>query len=527
MLIGCTPWPDDVAQAYRQRGLWRGETLGDLLRRDPDATAVVTATARHTYGELSARADRIAAGLAALGVRRLDRVLVQLPNTADFVTTCVALFRLGALPVLAMPGLRLAELRHLAEHTDAQVAILPEVWQGFDHRELARDLVKAVPALHTVLIAGTAEEFTPLSAVDGDPVELPPADPAEVAFFLLSGGTTHLPKLIPRTHDDYAYQMRATAAAVGLDSSSAYAAVLPVAHNAALGCPGILGAFQAGATVLLSRSPSPDDVFPLLAAAGDHPLLVTTLMPALVPLWRESAAAYGTDLSRLVVEVGGSVIDLDTVRAFDSETGCRVTRWFGMAEGPLCFTRPHDPAADRLANEGYPLSVEDEYVVVGEDGAPLPAGEIGELLVRGPTTLRGYYREPDDNARSFTADGFLRTGDLASIDVEGLLTIRGRTGDVINRGGEKVPAGLVESRLAEHPAVKMCAVTGVPDPVLTEKVAAFVVPQDAAPTLAELTAFLRAAGIAPHCFPEHVVIVDRLPMTPVGKVDKKALRLDA
>ncbi|WP_422768947.1 (2,3-dihydroxybenzoyl)adenylate synthase [Plantactinospora sp. WMMC1484] len=526
MLTGCIPWPDEVAKVYRQRGLWRGDRLGDLLRRDPGATALVTADGRHTYGELSARADRLAAGLKALGIERLDRVLVQLPNTADFVTTCVGLFRLGALPVLAMPGLRLAELRHLAESTEAQLAILPEVWQGFDHRELGRDLVKAVPTLRTVVIAGVAEEFVPLSAVDAPATDLPTVDPAEVAFFLLSGGTTRLPKLIPRTHDDYAYQMRATASAVGLDSSSAYVAALPVAHNAALGCPGILGAFQAGATVLMARSPSPDAVFPLLAAAGNHPLLVTTLMPALVPLWRESAAAYQADLGRLVVEVGGSVIDVDALRAFETETGCRVTRWFGMAEGPLSFTRPHDPAADRLANEGYPLSLEDEYAVVGEDGRTLPPGAVGELLVRGPTTLRGYYREPEFNAARFTADGFLRTGDLASIDIEGLLTIRGRTGDVVNRGGEKVPAVLVESRLAEHPAVKMCAVTGVPDPVLTEKVAAFVVPEGTPPTLADLVAFLRAAGIAPHCFPEHLVILDRLPTTAVGKVDKKALLRD-
>jgi 2,3-dihydroxybenzoate-AMP ligase len=223
------------------------------------------------------------------------------------------------------------------------------------------------------------------------------------------------------------------------------------------------------------------------------------------------------------VEVGGARIDPARLRDFEAVTGARTTRWFGMAEGPLSFTRPHDPDGPRLSGEGFPLSLDDEYLVVDAAGRPCAPGESGELLVRGPTTLRGYYREPDHNKLAFTTDGFLRTGDLADLDAEGNLTIRDRITDVVNRGGEKVPSGLVESLLVRHPAVRACAVAGVPDAVLTEKVAAFVVPDGAPPVLADLVEHLIGHGLAPHCVPEHLVLLDALPMTQLGKVDKKAL----
>lgn len=527
MLAGCTPWPVADAERYRQRNYWRSQPLGSILRspaRGDGAVAVVDGGRDHTFGELSGRADRLASGLLARGLRPADRVVVQLPNTVDFVVTCIALFRAGVLPVLAMPGLRRTELGHLCTHTDAVALIMPDIWQGFDHRELARDLVKLAPGLREVLIAGDPGEFAALRDAGTDPTELPPADPAEVAFFLLSGGTTNLPKLIPRTHDDYAYQMRATAAAIGFDHDSAYVAALPVAHNAALGCPGVLGALLAGGTALLAGTPSPDDVFPLLERAGTAGTVATTLMPSLLPIWTEAARDQGASFPRLVVEVGGANIDGAVCREHEEALGCRVTRWFGMAEGPLCFTRPHDPVEHRLGNEGFPLSVDDDYRVVAPDGSLCATGETGELLVRGPTTLRGYYRDAEHNRAAFTADGFLRTGDMAGLDVDGSLQIRGRMTDVVNRGGEKVPVALVESKLLAHPGVRACAVTTMPDPVLIEKVAAFVVAGDPAPTLAELGGFLRDGDLAPHCIPEELVFVERLPMTNVGKVDKKALQ---
>ncbi|GIJ79603.1 2,3-dihydroxybenzoate-AMP ligase [Micromonospora phaseoli] len=524
MLTGCVPWPDEPAQRYRQEGIWRGEVLGDLLRpwaaRDPDRTAVVTRHGRHSYAGLDNRADRLAAGLVALGIGPGDRVVVQLPNTPDFVVTCVALFRVGALPVLALPAHRRAELGYLAEYAGAAALVVPDVLAGTDHRDLARAVRQAVPGLKHVLVAGEAQELTALRDVDAEPLELPAPDPSEVAFFLLSGGTTGLPKLIPRTHDDYAFQLRATAEAMGFDEHGAYLAALPVAHNAALGCPGVLGALRAGGRAVLAASPAPDEVFPLITA---EQVTLTTLMPALLPVWTETAAVFGADLSKLVIEVGGATLSPEVARRVRPATGATLTHWFGMAEGVLCFTRPGDGDEVAATTQGTPLSPADELRVVDEADRDVPAGKVGELLARGPCTLRGYYAVPEHNRTVFTADGFLRTGDLVRRDAAGRLVVVGRIKDVVNRGGEKISVDEVEAHLVAHPAVRTAAVVPVPDPRLGEKTCAVIVARDAPPSLAEVHDFLRARGLADFKLPDRLHVTPQLPYTPVGKIDRRAL----
>jgi 2,3-dihydroxybenzoate-AMP ligase len=529
-LPGAVPWPAEFAERYVRAGYWTGDTLADLLRgparEDGASTAVVTRTERVTYAELDRRADALATGLRALGIGSGDRVVVQLPNTPDFLTVNTALFRLGAVPVLALAAHRRAEIGYLCEHTEAAALVVPAVHMGFDHRELAREVRAAVPTLKHVLVAGEPAGLAGLAEVAlWPPVELAPPDPAEVALCLLSGGTTGAPKVIPRTHRDYLYQMRETARLMRLDRTGAYLAALPVAHNAALGCPGVLGALWTGAKVVLAASPAPDEVFPLIAREG---VTLTTLMPAFLPLWMEAVDLFDVDLSRLVIEVGGAVLPHNIAVAVEPALGCTLTRWFGMAEGLLSFTRPDDPPEVRCATEGRPLSPADEVRVVGEDGRDVPPGEVGELTTRGPYTLRGYYRAAEYNARVFTPDGFYRTGDLVRLTPDGMV-VEGRIRDVVNRGGEKVPAEEVEEHLRAHPRVADAAVVAVPDPALGEKTCAFVVPSGPAPTLRDLREFLAGRGLAEYKLPDRLVVTDGFPRTPVGKVHKAALRarLDA
>jgi 2,3-dihydroxybenzoate-AMP ligase len=525
MLSGVVPWPADLAAAYRRDGYWRGDTLAELLRGPARTkTAVVTRTERVSYGAVDARADRLAAGLRRLGLGRHDRVVVQLPNTVDFVVVCVALFRLGAVPVLALPAHRRAEIRYLCEHTEASALVLPGVHLGFDHRDLARDVLAAGLPVKHVLVVGEAGEFTALADVDDEPAELPPPDPGDVALFLLSGGTTGTPKLIPRTHNDYLYQIRHTAQEMRLGPSGAYLAALPVAHNAALGCPGILGALLHGATAVLAGSAAPDEVFPLIAREG---VTLTTVMPAFLPLWMESVDQFdvGDHLRRLVVEVGGAPLAPALAARVEPVLGCTLTRWFGMAEGLLSFTRIDDPDQVRHATEGRPLSPADEVRIVDLDGHDVPPGDVGELLARGPYTIRGYYRAEEYNARVFTPDGFYCTGDLARLTGDGHLVIAGRLRDVVNRGGEKVPTAEVEEHLRAHPAVKDAAVFAVPDPALGEKTCAAVVAVGPhPPALTELRDFLAARGLAAYKLPDRLELTDAFPLTPVGKVHKAALR---
>ncbi len=526
MLDGCIAWPDADVRRYREGGWWTDETfaaLGRVPAEHQQRPAVITRRETVSFAEFDARADRFAAGLAELGIRPLDRVLVQLPNVPELLVTLVGCFRLGAIPVLALPSHGKHEIGYLAGRAEAAALVIPDKHQRTDFHALARSVRADHPALR-VIVLGEPAEFIPYAEVTAPPRELPPPDPAEVALLLLSGGTTGLPKMIPRTHRDYGLQVRESAKAMRFDATGAYLAALPATHNAALGCPGVLGALAIGAPAVLAAAPSPAEVFGLIR---DHGVTLTTLMPALLPIWAEFAPHYDVDLSRLIIEVGGARLDESTAVAAEQALGCTITRWFGISEGVLSFSRPDDPAHVRLATEGLPMLPVDEIRVADDEDRPVSAGQSGELQLRGPYTLRGYYRAEAAHELDFAVDGFFRTGDIVRQTAERNLVVEGRTKDIINRGGEKIPAGELESELRRHPAVSEVAAIALPDPGLGEKICVVVVPvAGAKPTLGALRTFLTEIGLASFKLPDRLVLRDELPYTGVRKVDKKALVAD-
>ncbi|MFD5128620.1 (2,3-dihydroxybenzoyl)adenylate synthase [Streptomyces olindensis] len=528
MLDGWVPWPEEVAERYRAEGFWEGRPLDRLLRdraeRDPERIALVDAAGdRWSYAELDARADRQAAGLRRLGIGAGDRVVVQLPNTDAFVVLFFALLRAGAVPVLTLPAHRESEIVHVAETSGAKAYAIPDTHDHFDHRALARAVRKAVPCVEHVLVAGDPAEFTALGDVDADPVPLAVPDPSDVAVLLLSGGTTGKPKLIPRTHDDYAYNVRASAAVCGFDSSTVYLVVLPTAHNFALACPGLLGTLYVGGTVVLSPTPSPEDAFALIERER---VTVTAVVPPIALLWLDAVEWEEADLSSLrLLQVGGSKLGAEPAARVGPALGCALQQVFGMAEGLLNYTRLDDPPELVAETQGRPMSPADEIRVVDEDGHDVPPGGTGELLTRGPYTLRGYYRAPEHNARSFTDDGYYRTGDLVRVLPSGHLVVEGRAKDQINRGGDKVSAEELENHLLAHPAVHDAAVVGMPDATMGERTCAYLVLRGgrAAPTQRDLAAFLTERGVAAYKLPDRVEVADVFPRTSVGKIDKKEL----
>jgi 2,3-dihydroxybenzoate-AMP ligase len=413
---------------------------------------------------------------------------------------------------------------------------VPRQPAGSEISVLAESVRASNPALRHVLTTGEDpagdDPFRLLGGAHlpaADPAgagEEPPAaaDPADVALLLLSGGTTGTPKLIPRTHGDYAYNVLATAEVCGLDQDSVYLAALPAAHNFALGCPGVLGTLAAGGTVVLAADADPGQAFRLVEQEG---VTITALTPPLLKLWLAEAAWSGHDLSSLrTLQVGGARLGRADAARVGPELGCRLQQVFGMAEGLLCLTRDDDPDDLVLATQGRPLSPADEIRVVGDDGHDVPPGEPGQLLTRGPYTVRGYYGAAEQNATAFTADGWFRTGDLVRTTPTGHLVVEGRIKDVVNRGGEKVPAAEVEDHLTAHPRVAQAALVGVPDPLLGERTCACVVPDGDAPGLADLACFLRDRGLAAYKVPDRLEIVDALPRTGAGKVDKRRLTAD-
>jgi 2,3-dihydroxybenzoate-AMP ligase len=532
MLDGCTPYPAEFRERYLREGYWGAETIFQAVcgvaRAHPERAAVADASRTLTFAQLLAEARCFRDVLAKHGLRRGERIIIQLPNCVEFASLSLACFDLGVIPIMALPALRRAELEYLAKLANAKaIAIAPE-YRGFDHAKLAGELTSEVSSLESVFSisswAGTIDLHELVSG--SEPLGHSQTDPFEVALFLLSGGTTGLPKLIPRTHADYVYNARAAAVACALGPGSRILIVLPTEHNFALASPGLLGALLVGAATVFSQETRAMELAATISRQQiTHLPCVPTLAITLLDLPE-------TDRRRLdalrVITVGGQRLQEATAHRLKREwPGLAVQQVLGMAEGLLCYTRLDDPDEVACATQGRPLSPADEIRIVDGAGREVAPGDCGELWCRGPYTIRGYYRANDRNEEAFTADGFYRTGDLVSRDSAGNLTVAGRIKDQINRGGEKISAEEVESHLIAHDAVSAAAVVAMPDEMLGERACAYVTLKPGASLgLDRLRDFLAARGLARYKWPERLEVIDSMPLTNVGKVKKAELRRD-
>jgi 2,3-dihydroxybenzoate-AMP ligase len=536
MLAGFVPWTDEEAARYVAAGYWEGLTIAATVeataRRAPGKIAVIDGERRVSYEALCDGVRRLASALLRSGLGRHDRVVMQLPNSLEFVLTYLALTRIGAIPVMALRTHRESEIRHFVATAGAVAYVIPDTFQRFDYRTLAQAVAAQCPTLERVLVLGDPlPGQAPLRRMiddDADASDVAAAladvrpDPRDVATMLLSGGTTSLSKLIPRTHDDYALNARLCGAAAGFDGNTVLLAVLPLGHNYNLASPGMLGTFRYGGTVVIAPSADAGVVFPLVARHR------VTVIPAAVPLitqWLSATAPEGCDLSSLrVIQNGGARLAPELRRRVRERFGCIPQEIYGTAEGLINMTRLDDPDDLLLESSGAPVCDADEIRVVDDEGRDVPDGDAGELITRGPYTIKGYYNAGDRNAQAFTADGFYRMGDIVRKRGRHVFA-EGRKKDLINRGGEKISCEEVENLILKHPAVRQVALVAMPDPVFGEKACAFAVCKPGA-TLSfdALIAFLRTQGIASFKLPERLEVVDELPTSPVGKILKQRLR---
>jgi mycobactin salicyl-AMP ligase len=524
-LDGFVAFPPERVARYRAAGYWAGCTVDSVLRHAattwPHRVAVVDAVSSHDYSELDKLVDQAASGFAALGITPADRVLLQLPNSCRFAVALFGLLRAGAIPVLCLPGHRLAELSRFAQVSGAVGLVIVDTAGGFDYRSMAVRLVALHPELRHVVVDGDAGRFTSWSGMPDGDVPRIVADTASPALLLVSGGTTGVPKLIPRTHDDYVYNATASAQLCRLTSDDVYLVSLPAAHNFPLACPGLLGAMTVGATTVFGADPSPEAAF---AAIARHGVTVTALVPALAKLWAQ-ACDWEPDppKSLRLLQVGGAKLEPDDASRIRIALTPGLQQVFGMAEGLLSYTRLDD-APELVENtQGRPLCADDELRIVDGAGAPVGNGEEGELLVRGPYTLNGYFRAERDNERCFDPDGFYRSGDLVRQRDDGYLVVTGRIKDVICRAGETIAAADLEEQMLSHSAIFSAAAVALPDPYLGEKICAAVVFTGQPVSLAQLNAYLGERGVAAHARPDMLVAMPALPTTPIGKIDKKAI----
>ncbi|MCX4450517.1 (2,3-dihydroxybenzoyl)adenylate synthase [Streptomyces sp. NPDC058369] len=528
-------WPAEFAARYRAAGHWRGETFTGMLRERAEAhgdrvALVDPAPERRawTYRELDERAARLAAGFRARGIAKGDRVVVQLPNIAEFAEVVFALFRIGALPVYALPAHRETEIGYFCSFAEAVAYVIPDRHAGFDHRALATAVKEQAPTLKHVFVVGDPGEHTALSDVpcDGTAGTDDGPEPHDLAFLQLSGGTTGVPKLIPRTHDDYIYSLRGSNEICGVDADTRYLVVLPAAHNFPMSSPGWLGTLYAGGTVVLCPRPDPATAFPLIERER---VTMTGMVPPLALLWTDAAAATEQDLSSLeLLLVGGAKYSETAARRLEPALACRLMQVFGMAEGLVNYTRLDDDQETVVTTQGRPISEDDEIRIVDDAGQEVPEGHFGHLLTRGPYTIRGYWRAPEHNRSAFTEDGFYRTGDIVRRTPSGHLVVEGRAKDQINRGGEKVAPEEIENIILAHPSVHDVSVVGVSDPYLGERTLAYVILRKDAEALGALAVkrHVRERGVAAYKIPDLVEFVDVFPQTGIGKVSKKGLRTE-
>jgi 2,3-dihydroxybenzoate-AMP ligase len=541
MLEGVVRFPPEFAARYRSKGYWQdrsiADTFADVFVKFADRIAVVDADRSVTYRQLDETSTRLALNLLDTGLRPLNRVVVQLPNVVEFAYLYFALQKVGCIPIMALPSHRFREISQFVELSSAVACVTPDRTKDFDYGELMRRIRSSSKTLrHGVVLGDTPGGFLSLTELierrsERSPQELRSIaiDPEDPAVFQLSGGTTGIPKLIPRSHNDYIYNSKMAAAVTGVGPDKVLLNVLPLAHNLPLACPGLQGYLLHGGKVVLGNSTRPEDIFVLIER---HKVSHIAVVPALLIRLINDPAIAQHDLSSLtVIQSGGQRLQPEVRRrAKELIPSAFVQENFGMAEGMLLFVRHDDPEDVRMETVGRPVSPDDEVRLVDDDDNEVSPGEVGELLARGPYTLRGYFGVPEYNARAFTSDGFYRSGDLMRRHPSGNYMVEGRKKDLINRGGEKISAEEVENLILTHPAVQNVACVPMPDPVLGERMCAYVILRDGkALTLPQLSAFLMNEEIAKHKLPERLEIVDNFPLSPFGKVSKKELseRIDA
>ena len=537
MLEGVVKFPPEFAKRYRDKGYWEDRTIAhqfaDIFKTHANRTAIVCGERKWSYAELDRDSTRLALNLVDLGLKPLDRVVLQLPNVAEFAILYFALQKIGAIPIMALATHRYRELTQFVQLSGAVACVAMDATKDYDYRELlTRVMGENKGVRHGIVLGAATGGLLSLSdliarrpmakpdALDGLNNRLDPTDPA---VFQLSGGTTGIPKLIPRTHNDYIYNSKTACTVTGVALGKVLLDVLPLAHNLPLACPGMQGFLISGGTVVLSTSVRGEDVFRIVER---HKVTHIHVVPALLIRWINDPKIAGYDLGSLeFIQSGGQRLQPEVRRRTrELIPSVFVQENFGMAEGMLMFVRKDDPDDVRMETVGLPISPDDEVRLLDDDDNIVEFGEVGEFCCRGPYTLRGYYGTPEHNARAFTSDGFYRSGDLMRQHPSGRFMVEGRKKDLINRGGEKISCEEIENLILTHPSVQNVACVPYPDDVLGERMCACIIPKKGRTlSFEDLIAHLQKEEMAKHKLPERIEVMDDFPLSAFGKVSKKTL----
>lgn len=513
-----------IHQGYLEK-ITFGDILYDLSKKYKDKIAIIDENKKFSYDNLWKDAYALAKEYLYVGIKKNDNILIQLPNGYDFIKCCFALFLIGAKPVLLLTSHREKDIEAIAKQVDAKVIITISSDMGFNYGDMAISIKNKVESINKIILV---DKFNislnlDLENISTNDFEDPPiySDPA---LFLLSGGTTGVPKVIPKTHCGYIYNAKAAAKRVEITENDVYLLILSISHDYPLCNPGVIGTLCSGGTVVISKTSSFDEVFPLIEKYG---VTVLQLIPVIGSMWLESIEFCEENYNLYSVKkiiLGASKLDIELAKSLTNLFKCILIQGYGLGEGITCFTKCSDDFSIASTCQGTPISSGDIIKIVDENGREVEREVPGEVIEKGPYTFLGYYNAPDLNKEVFTEDGFFKTGDKAIITKEGNLKILGRVREQINRLGENVIPSEIETLLRKHNLVKEAAVVGIPDKDLVEKVCAFLVLDEGSKlTRAQVCEFLAEIRVASYKFPDEIICLENLPLKNIGKIDKDTL----
>jgi yersiniabactin salicyl-AMP ligase len=506
---------------YQKIDGWRDGTIADAMDEwcdlYSDRICVVMGNKSYTYKKMQEMIDSASIGFQNLGVKKGDRVLLQLPNGINFLICFFGSIKAGAIPIMGLPAHRISEIKGMVATAAPTLYICEENYMGFDYTEIA-DVIRHERLVKNVIVIEEKKSLLDELDTKGEYIK-GYVDNLDTAFLSLSGGTTGMSKLIPRTHGDYLYDTFVSVERCRLTKLDKVLVLLPLPHNFIIGHPGFLGTFMVGAKLIISEYPDMGEGLELIE---NERATFLSLVPSMAKLMLEILEEDDYDISSLrVVQIGGAFLEEQVADAMIEKGSFILQQVFGTAEGLNTMTDLDDPKEVIRLYQGKPTSPYDVIRIADENDKEVKNGEYGELQIKGPYTIHAYYNYPD-NDKCFTADGFYKTGDRAYVTEDGNLKLSGRIKEMINKGGEKITPSELETALADNEMIKDCAVVGLPDKELGEKIAVFVV-ADEEIDLSEIREFLREKDFASFKLPDALFSVDALPLTKIGKVDKKRL----
>ena len=535
-ISGVSYHPTQQVATYRASGAWVWSTFGDLLR-DAARTCgereyIVAEDGVVTFAALDRRSESVAAALLQIGLKPGDRAIFQVGTVKELVVALFGCFKAGVVPVCTLPQYREIEIGQLARLSGASAYFVQADFSpAFDLAGFARQMMTEHGDLrHLIVLRGAAkpgefslEEMSDRYSIEEARATTAAVDPApgDVVVFQLSGGSTGVPKIIPRMHAEYLGSSAAWNARHRLTVSDTSLWALPLIHNAGMIVMLAPSLLRHSTLVIRSRF----EVRDFLSTVARHRVSYTGSIGPIAPSIIDFPEVETYDLSSLRM-----LFTLARADGLEERVGIASQQMYGITEGMLMACEPDAGREPRHRTIGWPTGVGDEVrLLCPGTEEEVPLGATGEFCFRGPHALCAYFNAPEITAESFTSDGFFRTGDLmraGEIDGRVYYVFEGRLKDNINRGGEKFGAEEVEALIVSHPAINDARVVAMPDPMMGERACAFLIVKagQPCPTVGTLGAFLQAKGLAKFKLPERIETISEFPVTRVGKVDKQALR---